>query len=414
MKPLLRRLDIERLETAEGEVLAFHDAAGYAPDLTLDTSLAPLLSLMNGARTMAQLGAIVRRDAPALSDDWLVEFVAELDEHYLLDSPRFAAQRARVEADWNRLPARAAAFAGRSYPAGRAALNRFLQTKLEAGAARLPARAYDAARVRGIVTPHIDFHRGGHVEAASYTPLIENVRATGAPFDTLVVLGIAHAGVRYPFCAAAKDYQTPLGTMQCDREWLGDLEKHVGPQLLKEQFVHKNEHSIEFAAVLCQHFAELRPSRIVPILCGGFWQALRSGAPPETGEPGAREFIEALRRVTLEHQNRGRKIGFIASVDGAHVGTQFGDPTPLTPAKLQEIEREDRRWCAAIEAGDRAALHAHFARDGNRFNVDAHPALYTLMAAFPDWRAQFLDYDQAYHPDQNIVVSFASLALFES
>ena len=414
MKPLLRRLEIERLDSAEGEVLAFHDAAGFAPDLTLAASLAPLLSLMNGARTLAQIGAIVRRDAPALSDDWLAEFVAELDEHYLLESPRFAARRARVEADWNRLPARAAAFAGRSYPVRPGELNAFLQTKLARGQARLPARAYDARNVRGIVTPHIDFHRGGHVEAASYAPLIENVRATGAPFDTLVILGIAHAGVRYPFCAAAKDYQTPLGTMSCDREWLGDLGKRVGPQLLEEQFVHKDEHSIEFAAVLCQHFAELRSSQIVPILCGGFWQSLRSGAAPETAEPGAREFIEALRGVTLEHQSRGRKIGFIASVDGAHVGTQFGDATPLTPAKLREIAREDRRWCAAIEAGDRAALHAHFARDGNRFNVDAHPALYTLMAAFPTWRAQFLDYDQAYHPDQNIVVSFASLALFDA
>ena len=80
---------------------------------------------------------------------------------------------------------------------------------------------------------------------------------------------------------------------------------------------------------------------------------------------------------------------------------------------LAFLEAQATNLRAAIEAGDRAALHQHFARDFNRFHVDAHPALYTLMAAFPSWRAQRLDYDQAFHPDQNIVVSFASLALFE-
>jgi hypothetical protein len=67
----------------------------------------------------------------------------------------------------------------------------------------------------------------------------------------------------------------------------------------------------------------------------------------------------------------------------------------------------------AVEAGDREAFHAHFARDFNRFHVDAHPAVYTLMAAFPELRGVELDYDQAFHPDENIVVSFASLALVD-
>ena len=413
MKPQLRRLEIARATTPDGEVLVFHDKAGYAPDLALDAALAPLLALMDGTRTPPQIIAASGQNDPDFVL-WINEFIAEMDENFLLNSPHFGRERARREQQWNESPSREAAFAGRSYPDAPAALNTFLNAKLAQGEKRLPARAYDATQVRGIVTPHIDFHRGGHTEAASYAPLIENVRATGQPFDTLVVLGIAHAGVEYPFCAAAKDYQTPLGTMPCDREFLGDLQARLGAQLTAEQFAHKDEHSVEFAAVMCQHFAELKQSQIVPILCGGFWQSLRSGQAPDTAEPHVGAFIEALREVTHKHEAAGRKIGFIASVDGAHVGTQFGDPAPLTPQKLEEIAREDRRWCAAIEAGDRAALHRHFARDGNRFNVDAHPALYALMAAFPSWRGQLLDYDQAYHRDENIVVSFASLALFEA
>ena len=416
MNPRLRRLQIQRVPDPNekgNELLVFHDSAQYAPDLALDAGLAPLLTLLDGSRSVEQINAIVRRSDPAIPDDWVAQFIAELDEHLLLDSPRFAAEQRARESDWHVATARPAAFAGRSYPAKPDELREFLEAKRHVGAARLPARAYDAEKVRGIVTPHIDFHRGGHTEAASYAPLVENVRATGKPFDTLVVFGIAHAGVRYPFCALDKDYETPLGTMKCDHEFITDLTQRVGPQLLSEGFVHKDEHSIEFSAVLCQHFAELKNARLVPILCGGFWESLRSGEAPEAAEPEIGAFIEALRDVTRQHEIAGRKIGFIASVDGAHVGTQFGDDTPLTPAKLKEIEREDRRWCAAIEAGDRAALHQHFARDGNRFNVDAHPALYTIMAAFPDLRGQLLDTDQAYHQGPNIVVSFASLALFE-
>ncbi len=416
MNPRLRRLNIQRIPSPDEpgeELLVFHDSAGYAPDLALDAGLAPILSLLDGTHSAQQIAELVRRDNPDLSADWIESLLAELDENLLLDSPRFTAERDARESDWINLGARPAAFAGRSYPAQSAELNTFLEAKRALGEPRLPTRAYDEEKVRGIVTPHIDFHRGGHVEAASYAPFVENVRATGKPFDTLVVFGIAHAGVRYPFCALDKDYQTPIGTMKCDREFISDLAARVGPQLLGENFVHKDEHSIEFSAVMCEHFDELKNAEIVPILCGGFWESLRSGQAPETAEPQVGAFIEALREVTQQHEKVGRKIGFIASVDGAHVGTQFGDDSPLSPDKLREIAREDRDWCAAIEAGDRAALHQHFARDQNRFNVDAHPALYTIMAAFPDLRGQLLDYDQAYHRDQNIVVSFASLALFE-
>ncbi len=414
MNPRLRRLQISRTDSPEGEILVFHDPADYAPDLALDAGFAPILALLDGSRSVAAIAEIVRQSDPEMPDEWLAEFIAELDENLLLDSPRFAAWRDARQSDWHDSGVRPAAFVGRSYPEKPADLNDFLADKLAQGTARLPARAYQPADVRGIVTPHIDFHRGGHVEAASYAPLIENVLATGKPFDTLVVFGIAHAGVDYPFCALDKDYSTPLGNMKCDQSFVADLALRVGTPLLAEGSVHKDEHSIEFSAVLCQYFPELKSSQIVPILCGGFWQSLRSGRPPETTEPAVGAFIEALREVTNQHEKAGRKIGFIASVDGAHVGTQFGDKTPLTPAKLQEIAREDRSWCAAIEAGDRASLHHHFARDGNRFNVDAHPALYTLMAAFPALRGQLLDYDQAYHQSPNIVVSFASLALFET
>lgn len=411
--PHLRRIEIKLASHDGEEWFEFHDPAEIAPDCQVPREFGPILALFDGSRDVDSILRLIQEHEPEMTRDWLEKLIADMDELYLLDSPRFQERQNQVEADFLTSPVRPAAFAGLSYPSDPIALHAYLTEKLTQGYERLPVRTYDPAQVRGIVTPHIDFHRGGHTEAASYAPLLENVKVTGRPFDTLVVFGIAHAGIQYPFSATDKGFETPFGVAPCDLAFVGDLEQRLGPQLLREELVHKAEHSIEFAAVFSQMFPELKTASIVPILCGGFWESLRTGGAPETVEPEVGQFIAALREVTQLHEAHGKKIGFIASVDGAHVGTQFGDETPLTPERLSEIEREDRHWCAAIEAGDRAALHAHFAKDGNRFHVDAHPALYTLMAAFPQFKGQLLDYDQAYSPSANIVVSFASLALFE-
>jgi hypothetical protein len=411
-KPRLRRVQITPFSHEGDDFYLFHDPKSIAPDAQLPRAWGPLLALFDGTNDIDSILEQIEGGDDERLRPMIEKLVADLDEMFYLDSPTFRAREAEIEGEFLNSPTRPAAFAGQSYPGNPAQLRAFLTQKLLEGETRLPPRAYDPQTVRGIVTPHIDFGRGGHTEAASYAPLRENVTQTGRPFDTLVVFGIAHQGVEYPFCATAKGFETPFGTMNCDLEFLRDLEQIIGPRLTDEQLSHKNEHSIEFAAVFSQMFDELKPSKIVPILCGGFWEALRTKKSPEEAEPEVRDFIAALRQVTQKHESQGKKIGFIASVDGAHVGTQFGDQKPITPQRLKQIESEDRVWCQAIEAGDRAALHVHFAKNGNANNVDAHPALYTLMAAFPELKGQLLDLDQAYNASANIVVSFASLALF--
>jgi hypothetical protein len=410
----LRALQITPVVRDGEEGFDLHDRAGIAPDIWMPRELGAVLALCDGKHDVDEIVEILQDQGHEIDAAWLETLIAELDELFLLDSARLRAREEEIAAAFKSQTVRRAAFAGRSYPSDESELREFLEEKMAQGSQNLPAPHYQSERVRGVVTPHIDFGRGGHVEAASYAPLLENVRATGKPFDTLVILGIAHSGVQYPFCATTQDFATPFGTAICNREFVENLREIIGPQLLREQMAHQNEHSVEFSAVFCQMFDELKSSEIVPILCGGFWESLQTRQSPEIAEPEVAQFIAALREVTEKHEKAGKKVGFIASVDGAHVGTQFGDETPLTPEKLAQIKSEDEVWMDAIEAGDKNALHAHFAKNGNVNNVDAHPALYTLMAAFPDLRGQKLNYDQAFHPRENIVVSFASLALFNA
>ncbi len=225
-----------------------------------------------------------------------------------------------------------------------------------------------------------------------------------------MILGIAHSGVHYPFCGTAKDFETPLGICRTDREFVAALQERVGPRFKSEQWAHKNEHSIEFVTVFLQHLEALSNAHIVPILCGGFFEEIRSGRAPESN-PDISQFIKALREVTQLWENSGQRVGFIASVDGAHIGTPFGDEFTLTPQMLREIEGEDRVFWQTIFEGDKDAMHAHIARDDNARKVDAHPALYTLMAAFPNMHGELLYYDQAFNAARNELVSFASLSL---
>jgi hypothetical protein len=112
--------------------------------------------------------------------------------------------------------------------------------------------------------------------------------------------------------------------------------------------------------------------------------------------------------VTREWEARGQRVGFIASVDGAHVGTQFGDPRVLTAERLHEIESGDRAFWRYCPSGDCEAMHAPHRADNNGHNIDAHPALYTLLTGFPELRASFCTIAQAHSPQHNIVVSFAA------
>lgn len=412
-RPKLRALRAEPIEDDEGQKLHLSDPRGVAPEVAMPLEYAAFLALLDGSRSMSDL------------EDWLFErgvsdgrefaegFVSQLDELLLLDSPRFHSHAAGDELDDGDV--RAARFAGRSYPENPAELRAFLDLKFDLGRKRLAPATIDAASVRGIITPHIDFQRGGHVEAASYIPLVKNVEATGKPFDLFVVLGIAHKGVAYPFAATGQSFQTPFGLIETDRAFLDEISEQLPPEddLFGEQWVHGDEHSLEFVAVMLGYHEKLPEAKIAPFAVGGFWDSLKTGRAPEDAEPEVSRFIVALRNAVAKWEAQGKKVGFIASVDGAHVGTQFGDSTPLTGARLEEIQRADQAWMRAVEAGDRAAFHAHFARDFNRFHVDAHPAVYTLMAAFPTLCGVELDYDQAFHPDQNIVVSFAALALVD-
>jgi hypothetical protein len=225
--------------------------------------------------------------------------------------------------------------------------------------------------------------------------------------DRWIVLGTVHVPIGRAFALTRKDFATPLGPAEADHAFLEALLRRAGRGYLDDEFAHRGEHSIEFQGVFLRHVTpQDRPVRIVPILCGPFHPFVQERrAPQEGGEVEA--FLAALRETL---QDLGGRTVVIASADLAHVGPQFGDPRPLTPRQLREVEAADRHMLRSVEAGDAPAFFEAVAGDGDRRHICGLPPIYAMLRVLEGHKGRLIRYAQ--WPDPNGTVTFAALALY--
>ena len=227
------------------------------------------------------------------------------------------------------------------------------------------------------------------------------------PVDRWIILGTAHVSIARPFALTRKAFETPLGPAEVDEACLEALISRVGHGYLDDEFAHRAEHSIEFQAVFLRHATPApNPVRIVPILCGSFHKFVEERRPPRNAD-AVEEFLGALRETLVAV--KGRTV-VIASADLAHVGPQFGDPRPLTPGQLREVEEADLRMLSSVEAGDAEGFFQAVAKDGDRRHICGLPPIYAALRVLGMHRGRLLRYAQ--WPDPNGTVTFAALALY--
>ena len=210
-RPKLRPLSAQRLEHQGRSYAALEDPLGVFDDPVLipldgfhcdrpppgrqdDAAGDP------GAGTAATWGSGSRLST-------LREMVEQLDQAMVLDGPTFAAFHAAYRQERVRPPA----LAGRSYAGHRVAPSgrnwrSSLRTTGGRGFRRTEDHAERAARLRGVLSPHIDFHRGGPVYTWSYKELVEQSDA-----DTFVILGVAHQYCRNRFALDPQGLRDPAG-----------------------------------------------------------------------------------------------------------------------------------------------------------------------------------------------------------
>jgi AmmeMemoRadiSam system protein B len=289
--------------------------------------------------------------------------------------------------------------AGQSYPGDPALLKQELASYFlsEAGGPGAPQEATSRRPLLGLVAPHIDIKAGGPCYAHAYKTLCESL----AP-RTWVILGTGHQPLQNFFALTRKDFETPLGVVKGDKQWGETFLQRAPRDVCLDEYAHCREHTIEFQAVflaLCQPRAQ-----IVPMLCSFSLEDFET-------EQGYIDEVAALLRELAS--TCGYPVGFLASVDLAHIGPRYGDRNQPHSGTVREHLEADRELLATLENCDAGAFIQKLRREHNRRRICGLAPLYVLAKVLEGQaRGKVLHHVHAGVDQHNSFVSFASMAFF--
>lgn len=406
LHPRLRPIEAFPVKMNEQEYVCVRDPETLAEQpIFLNRTLLFLVSRMDGDHTLRDIQADYFRVAgEILPIETLEDLVIQLDEQHYLDGPSFRSYYHRLVEDYRAAPSRPARHAGSAYEANCDALlaqmKGYFAPPEGPGYNSIP----DISRpVRGLISPHIDFTRGGPTYAHAYRALADGPKA-----DTYIIFGTCHTPMPQRFTVSDKDYETPLGTVKTDKDFVGRLLSRMGNQY-QDEFSHRGEHSVEFQAVFLRYTLRNRPDfRIIPILVSSFHDIYSEGRTAAE-DPEICTVVDAIRQTIAETPGR---ICVIAGADLAHVGKRFGDKSGPTDRSLQRVEREDRIFLNMVERGDAEGVFRSIAEDGDSRRICGYPPIYLALRCINQPQGKLLQYRQWADMNAGAAVTYAALAIY--
>ncbi len=405
--PKLRSINIFPIQHSGQNLLCLQDPQNISEKaLFLSPPLYFIVSLFNGQHSILDIQTeYMRRFGAFLYKEKLDEIISQLDEALFLEGERFQEALKQKEESFKKASFREALFAGKSYEEDpeklRAQLEGYFMGSEGPGASE---EKEEVKELKGVVAPHIDFQRGGSCYAFAHREIWKKNSS-----HCFIIFGTAHTPMENPFCLTRKDFVTPLGTLNVDRELVDAIQSRCADDLFKDEGVHRSEHSIEFQCVFLRYlYPEPIPLKIVPILSGSFHEAIEQGISPMEVEP-VRRFIEAFREAVSSF---GEEVCYIASADLSHMGLQFGDREGTDEYGLRVLAQEDQEMLKYAEEMNGEGFFSSIAREKDRRRICGLPAIYAMLKTLEAKEGKLLKYDQAFTPETQSVVTFASLAFY--
>jgi len=365
-----------------------------------------IVSLFDGQHSVLDIQAeYMRRFGEFLFTEKINEIINQLEENLFLEGDRFREVLRQKEEDFKKTSVREASFAGKSYEGDLERLKVQLEGYFRGSEGPGPLGEEKGVNgLKGVVAPHIDFQRGGFCYAFAHREIWER-----NSFDSFIVLGTAHTFTENPFCLTRKDFVTPLGMLTADGELIDAIQSRCPYDLFKDEGVQRSEHSIEFQCVFLRYlYSEPMSLRIVPILCGSFHEAIEKEISPMELEPVG-QFIQALKESL---SSLGRKVCCIASADLAHMGLQFGDREGVREYDLRIVAEEDQEMLGHAKRMDAEGFFSSILKERDRRRICGLPAIYSMLRILDAKEGRLLKYGQAFTPETESVVSFASMAFY--
>lgn len=400
--PVLRNLQFSPIKEGEDQFIVLWDPSGLSKEkLVLPLNYFFIVQHFDGEHSLQQIGAMyLKRFGEFLMPNKVEQLVADLDAKLFLEGEGTESARKQAQAAYRQALLRQAQFAGRSYETDGAKLkkqiNGFFSSK--EGPDFKPSEN-KGKPIKGLVAPTYDVKQAGPIYAWAYKELQEAQQP-----DVYVVIGTAHAGLDRVVAVTDKDFETPLGVVQADRQILERLRSLV-PESFDEDIAHLQEHAIEFQLPFIQVVTEGKPFTIVPVLS--------SFSAPSLSDPSVRtdvdRFLTALREAIA---SSGRRVCVIAAGELAHLGIRYGDSAPPTDFSFHRSMQYDLEMLKFVEELKPEDFADYIQKEQDQRRIAGFSPIYSLLRLIQAEKGQVLRYDRGITDQYNSTVTYASMAFF--
>ncbi len=398
-KPRLRSLNFLPVTYQGQQMLLLRDPLQLTDNqLCVPPGLAHIIPLCDGSHTIEQIHHEIREDIGVfISTKVIANTLRKLDDAGLLVNEHSERLRKQCLIDYRAQRYRPPALAGTNYPADADELDSYLVAFGEDD--REPITEWQG---RGVVSPHIDYQRGGKV----YSKVWRRAKAAVKEADLILIFGTDHNGGEL-VTLTKNAYATPYGVLPLDDELVCPLAHAIGSTAFASELHHRQEHAIELSAVWLHHALDKQAScPVIPILCGSFHQFVSRGTHPKQDQ-SLNRFIETLKTETA-----GKNVLAVASVDLAHVGPSFGDHFNMDQTRRDALKRSDASLMQAIASGDADRFYHEIASVQDRDKICGFSSIYLMLRYLENRSGQVIAYEHCPADEQdNSLVSICGMLL---
>jgi AmmeMemoRadiSam system protein B len=359
-------------------------------------SLTTMLALLDGSRDVGTIttGFELRTGLP-ISARTVKEVLTELDEALFLENERFAEAYSLAVSNYREAPSRPPTMVGRGCPSDARQLGSFLAqfvSQVDGDSCG------EMGRIVGLISPHIDFSRGGRIYAQVWSRAASALKET----ELVVILGTDHSGEDSGLALTRQDYETPWGVLPTARELVDEYSRVVGEaRAFDREFNHSCEHSVESAVIWLHYFLGSARCEILPILCGTFHEFITSEESPLRSE-SIKAIVDIISRV-----RETRQVLVVAAADLAHIGPVFGDVLPVDLRGRSDLAKADQRLLEIVKLVDAERLMDEVKADGDKRRICGLAPIYLTLSVLSGATGVVTGYEQC--PASNDGTSLVSV-----
>ncbi len=405
-KPKLRNLNAFPVNLSGKRMICLQDPFHFTENpVFVPENAFFIISLFDGENSILDIQEkYMRAYGDLLISDKIRKLAEELDNNLMLESERFEEHKMQISKDFAQSTIRLPAYAGKAYESDPI----YLRDQIESfflsseGPGEINKEEHSVNNVKAVISPHIDLLRGGTCYAWAYKEIAERCNA-----ELFIIFGTSHSLSKNMFILTKKDFQTPFGMVNTDKDFVEFLANKCNYDVFEDEFIHKFEHSIEFQVIFLQHiFGQERNYSIVPILCSSFHDMIINNTLPSEN-PIISNFKSALRDSIDQF---GKSVCFIAAADLSHIGRRFGDDIELSSGLLEFISKSDLEMLKYVEQISANGFFNVIQKEGDKRKICGLPPIYMLLNTADLSEGKLLKYCQAPEYNSSSIVSFASMS----